>query len=177
MYSEMSTVIRKGEDPWPHFQASSIFDEIPNDEDFYSKLVSAEITTVTPAWREILAHLNRAFGAGEVRVDRPARVHVEHILPQSPKATALAEAGISQEQAIKAINRLGNLTLLSSRRNQQLSNRTFSEKKAVYAKSDVAITRDLSSLDRWTLSEIEDRTKRFAAKAVELFPHPARIAG
>jgi Protein of unknown function DUF262/Protein of unknown function (DUF1524) len=177
MYSEMSQMLREGGDPWSRLREFSAFAEIPSDDEFRAKLATAEIPSMTSAWREVLIHLNGVLGAGELRVDRPNRVHVEHILPQSPRASALAEAGMSPEQAARAINRLGNLTLLSSRRNQELSNRPFSEKRSVYARSDVFLTRELAGLDRWNAAEIEARSQRLADAAVVAFPHPTKVAG
>ncbi len=89
-----------GEKPLPE-----LLSEIPSDEEFKAKLESIEINSVTPAWREILVQINRGLGTGETRIESPNRVHVEHILPQNPRATALTEADISREEAT-ALKRL-----------------------------------------------------------------------
>jgi Protein of unknown function DUF262/Protein of unknown function (DUF1524) len=175
LYAEICSILRQDNDPWTRFRESTIFNEVPDDEEFHSRLATIEIPTITSGWREVLVHLNRALGDGEARLDRPSRVHIEHILPQKPRATALTEAGMSPEQAANLVSRLGNLTLLSGRRNQQISNRPFSEKRESYAGSDVFLTRQLSSLQRWTSDDIDQRSRRLAKAAVNLFPHPKRI--
>ena len=176
MYGEMAQILRQEADPWKRFSEASLFDEIPDDDEFRLKFTGIEVSTVTPGWREVLFHLNQSLGGGELRVDRPGRVHIEHILPQSPRAAVLTEAGLSPDRASKLINRVGNLTLLSSRRNQELSNRPFPVKAKVYARSDVYLTRELASIERWGEEEIEQRSRRLAAAAVDLFPHPKKIA-
>jgi len=177
MYAEMCKFVRVDSNPWEKFRDASIFDEVPDDEEFRTRLATMEISTVTSGWREVLIHLNAALGAGELRVDRPSRVHVEHILAQSPRATALAEIGVSPADTSNLVNRLGNLTLLSSRRNKQLSNRPFSEKRAAYAKSDVFLTRELASIEQWSADQIDARSHRLAAVSIDIFPHPRRISG
>jgi Protein of unknown function DUF262/Protein of unknown function (DUF1524) len=176
LYSQMCAMLREEKEPWARFKESDMFDEVPDDEEFRTRLATMEISTLTAGWREVLVHLNRDLGRGEARLDFPSRVHVEHILPQTPRATALTEAALTQEQAADLVSRLGNLTLLSGRRNQQISNRPFSGKRDAYAKSDVFLTRELAELTRWTGDDIDRRSHRLAEVAVNLFPNPKRIA-
>ena len=58
-------------------------------------------------------------------------------------------------------NSLGNLTLMLGKWNKEASNKTFKEKKNKYKKSEICITKNLSSYDKWTPKNIENRQKEF----------------
>jgi hypothetical protein len=154
---------------------SAYLREIPSDTEFVNKLENMEVLSVTPAWREILAQINSRLGTGETRVESPNRVHVEHILPQNPRATVLTESDVSMEEAAQLVSRIGNLTLLSGRKNREASNKPFSDKRANYAVSEIAMTQQLAAYDRWRKEQIEARSTKLAATAAEVYPHPASI--
>jgi hypothetical protein len=154
---------------------SAYLREIPSDTEFINKLENMEVLSVTPAWREILAQINSRLGTGETRVESPNRVHVEHILPQNPRATVLTESDVSMEEAAQLVSRIGNLTLLSGRKNREASNKPFSDKRANYAVSEIAMTQQLAAYDRWRKEQIEARSTKLAATAAEVYPHPATI--
>lgn len=179
IYSEMCKALRDRDATLVEIFGSSplldLLGEVPSDEEFGSKLKSAQISSITTAWREILVRLNHRMSTGETRIESPNRVHVEHILPQNPRATALTEAGISREYAATLASRLGNLTLLSGRRNRELSNKPFSEKLNSYTTSEIAMTRGLGEFDGWDEYQIEARSKRFADLAVDTYPHPLQV--
>jgi hypothetical protein len=78
-------------------ELSAYLREIPFDTEFIHKLENMEVLSITPAWREILAQINSRLGTGETRVESANRVHVEHILPQNPRATVLTESSVSME--------------------------------------------------------------------------------
>jgi hypothetical protein len=149
--------------------------EIPSDDEFVNKLETMEILSITPAWREILTQINSKLGTGETTVGGPSRVHVEHILPQTPRATVLTESYISVDEAARLVSRIGNLTLLSGRKNREASNKPFSAKRDSYAASDIPMTRQLASFDRWSEEQIQVRSRKLAELAAEVYPHPTTI--
>ncbi|MGD0696028.1 MAG: DUF262 domain-containing protein [Terriglobia bacterium] len=61
------------------------------------------------------------------------RLHVDHILPQGWNAFEEWKAMWDEKAAAKWLNKIGNLTLLSGRKNQQASNLPFTDKKKIYA--------------------------------------------
>ncbi len=77
----------------------------------------------------------------ELEVSSPSRVHVEHIYPQNPRE------GERLDNHNQLINRIGNLTLLSSRLNMAIRNGNFGEKKPAYAQSEILITKALERYD------------------------------
>ncbi len=176
IYAEICRAIRESKDPWKSIAESKYMDDIPSDSEFIDKLKSMEISSITTAWREVLAKINRQMGTGETRIERGHRVHVEHIMPQSPRAVALQESGLSKEEAESLINRVGNLTLLSGRRNRQASNKPFSEKKSLYEGSEILMTRNLIEYERWGREEIDKRSIYLSELATKAYPHPREIA-
>lgn len=177
MYAEISKILREEKDePLKVIADSGWLKNVPSDEEFSNKLESMDIVSVTPAWRQVLVRLNSAVSTGETRVESASKVHVEHVLPQSPRATALIESGMTKEDAEALVNRVGNLTLLSGRRNQSISNKPFSMKKEEFEKSEIALTKHLALLERWDASAINERSKWMADLAVSVYPHPIVIA-
>jgi hypothetical protein len=116
-----------------------LFTEIPSDKDFMDAFSKVELVNVTNAWRQILIRLNDFVATGETRIEGPQKVHVEHIFPRNPTAKAYKEANISTEEAPDYIGRIGNLTLLSGRKNRTISNGPFSTKVSAFALSEIAL--------------------------------------
>lgn len=103
-------------------------------------------------------------GTGELNVNPPSKVHVEHIYPQTP------EAGANWAQHDRVINRIGNLSLLDKRLNSAIKNGSFAAKKASYAASEILITRELSELDDWNEDRVAARQAAFANLAPTIWP-------
>ncbi len=179
IYAEICTALRSSrggvKEIFGREELSAYLREIPSDTEFIHKLENMEVLSITPAWREILARINSRLGTGETRVESPNRVHVEHILPQNPRATVLTESYVSMEEAAQLVSRIGNLTLLSGRKNREASNKPFSDKRANYAASEITMTQQLTAYDRWSKEQIEARSTKLAAMAAEVYPHPVSI--
>ncbi|MHC1729587.1 MAG: HNH endonuclease family protein [Syntrophobacteraceae bacterium] len=94
---------------------------------------------------------------------------VEHVLPENPGSEL--ESTLPKEQWDRAINRLGNLTILEPPLNRQVGNATFTEKVAAYGKSAYAITRQIPDYapDEWNLARLEARQERMAQRGVHLW--------
>ena len=179
IYAEICKALRNSrgtlEEIFDREELSAYLREIPSDTEFIHKLENMEVLSITPAWREILTQINSRLGTGETRVESPNRVHVEHILPQNPRATVLTESYVSMEEAAQLVPRIGNLTLLSGRKNREASNKPFSAKRANYAASEITMTQQLANYESWSTEQIQDRSKELAAMAAEVYPHPSRI--
>ena len=64
----------------------------------------------------------------------------------------------------------GNLTL--SAYNQELWNHPFSTKRERYEQSNIVLTRELATYDRWTDAEIRDRGRILAKEAAQIWIGP-----
>jgi hypothetical protein len=87
-------------------------------------------------------------------------VTVEHILPKAGSAwwnERFPDSGLRNELA----NLLGNLTLVTYEQNKIADNKPYPEKKRIYfntpGASIHALTKNLASLDEWSLEVIERR--------------------
>lgn len=156
---------------------------VPTDEEFRKDFREADVPTATAGWREILARLNdeHYVGTGETRIADSSKVHIEHLLPLKPSATALAESGFKPEDAAEAglaARRIGNLTLLAGRKNQAASNQEFSKKQPILKTSKIAMNVEIaqkadgSDRPKWDLSAINERADRLADAAVKIWAWP-----
>jgi hypothetical protein len=154
-------VVRENLDRW-----------MPNDDEFRDALVSAQIRTNLAGWRMLLVGLEEASSSGEVRVSGPADVHVEHVLPQVPSAECLKESGLTYEAAGELAYRLGNLTLLSGKKNVSASNAAFSAKRDILSTSSIGLSTSVASNAAWGRVEIEARSRSLAETACRVWPWP-----
>ncbi|VTR91202.1 Uncharacterized protein OS=Acetobacter pasteurianus IFO 3283-07 GN=APA07_18750 PE=4 SV=1: DUF262: DUF1524 [Gemmata massiliana] len=152
------------------------FDPVPSNDEVTAAIKKIELVRVSPQWRVLLIRINEHLHPTELVVDEPSRVHVEHIFPQTPSSSALAESQIKPVDVKRYCTKLGNLTLLAGKRNIKISNGPFSLKKDTYATSDIAMTRELCKLTGWNNTAIEKRTADMANAIVLAYPHPREIA-
>ena len=96
------------------------------------------------------------------------KTHIEHILPQNPKDSW---QHFSDKDKETLTNALGNLTLLSGRKNTQASNRSFEEKKDTYMKQDgkatsFELTRKLFEYPEWNIDNLKARQKELISDII-----------
>jgi hypothetical protein len=107
----------------------------------------------------------RLRGTEELIIATPEKVHLEHIYPQKPPP---AERFANHEEYI---GKIGNLTLLDHRLNQEAQNRGFVEKRDHwYADSALYLTRELLAKNAWTPADIDERQKRLCDLALQIWP-------
>jgi hypothetical protein len=111
----------------------------------------------------------RASATGEVSVAGPERVHIEHIYPQSPIE------GQRWPEHERYVVRLGNLTLLGRRLNEQIKNSEFSVKKEKgYQNTRLAITEALLRHETWSPDTVDARQTELCHAAEDIWP-PALV--
>lgn len=86
---------------------------------------------------------------------------IEHIYPQTPKDTWIdAFSNLkSTKQRNKYTHSLGNLILLSSKKNSQASNKSFKEKKEIFSAGSFNEI-EVSKYEKWTTKEIDERSEK-----------------
>jgi uncharacterized protein with ParB-like and HNH nuclease domain len=118
-------------------------------------------TWTSKAARYVLSRIEKTKGTGETLLNSRS-LTLEHIFPKSPSDECRNEAGKDLERLLSKTNSLGNLSLILGKWNQTMSNKPFSYKrKKYYKKSELKITKALSSLDSWTSKKVDARNKRF----------------
>lgn len=91
-------------------------------------------------------------------------VNLEHILP---KKLNDQWAEFDEDEHKLYFKRLGNMTILNSRKNSRIGNKSFDEKIPVFTDSEFIITKDISSNTKWTKESINNRQNQFALDAVK----------
>lgn len=108
----------------------------------------------------------------EQQLKDSSSVHIEHIMPQTLSAGWRHDLGDDEDLHADYLNRWGNLTLLFSGLNIPASNKSFADKKAHYAESQVALTTALIDVPQWGVAEIEERQRWLGQIADEVWPKP-----
>jgi hypothetical protein len=74
------------------------------------------------------------------------------------------------------VNRLGNMTLLSSRLNTAIKNADFATKKAKgYTDSDIAMTRELLEIDVWDQAAVDARQRELSRWIFDIWSFPGEV--
>jgi hypothetical protein len=145
---------------------------IPTDTAF-----AASFRAYSPPNRKRSHYLLRALERGLKRDTEPyvipnpdpAELTLEHVLPMNPKRDQWP--AFTPEQIDEYTGRLGNLALVTRRRNQALGNRPFSEKRSTYAAAtDIELTSSIASYEKWTPAAVEDRQAKMANVALQVWP-------
>lgn len=114
--------------------------------------------------RPVLLRLDAALSEGEARYDYKI-ISIEHVLPQNPPSDSeWLEWFPDEEERERWTHRLGNLVLLSKRKNSQAQNFDFQRKKREYFQrngiSPFAITTEVINKEKWTPEMVQKRQER-----------------
>jgi hypothetical protein len=89
----------------------------------------------------------------------PSTISIEHILPQNPSEGSKWEADFNEDDRKEWTDKLGNLVLISRRKNTSQSNLDFAQKKEKYFKKNVELfsnsIRVVTQFDTWTLDDLK----------------------
>jgi hypothetical protein len=98
------------------------------------------------------------YHGNTTKMDMPAVISIEHILPQTPKDESQWKKDFTEEQRIEWTNRLGNLVLISRRKNSSQGNKDYDEKKIKYFKNNVELFSNsvrIYQYQNWTFAELQ----------------------
>jgi len=138
----------------------------PNDTQFQNSFATAIVNRRSAA-RYILKELEYALRkTEEITVSPPNRVHVEHIYPQTPPQN------LRWSNHSSIVDRIGNLTLLSSKLNMSIQNADFAVKRITYQYSELLLTRKLTDYSTWDISILNQRQLEFSNLAPQIWKFP-----
>jgi uncharacterized protein with ParB-like and HNH nuclease domain len=145
-----------------------------DDEIFKRNFASRNFKATEPRTKYILWRLSRPTGETSLNIKE---IQTEHIMPKtlSDKWINYLKTNTSKnEEGIEALHKenldkIGNLTIIKGEWNISMSNRLFVEKKNDYAKSEFQITKKLTSYDKWTFNDIENRTNEMTEDALKIW--------
>ncbi len=147
----------------------SLKDLIPTDETFKKAFEIASVTKAAIA-RYYLSEIEKSYHTTkEQETSKNTEiVNLEHILPE--KADLINNwTAFSEEQHKSYNHRIGNLTLMDKKMNSDEKSASFKGKKKSYGNSEIKITNSLTVYVVWTPTEIEQRQKEFAEKAIKIW--------
>ena len=121
--------------------------------------------------RYLLLRLNYLYRDVDTVLSLPETISIEHILPQNPKADSQWKADFDDEVRELWTNKLGNLIILSRRKNSSQSNLDYEKKKQKYFKGNVNLGRSafIMSKSTWQLDDLQENHKDAVAKLKESF--------
>ncbi|MFJ9088559.1 DUF262 domain-containing protein [Streptomyces sp. NPDC102384] len=147
---------------------------IPDDDAFYVAFRDASIPKQAQS-RYLLSKLEQSMRVAADISDEFAlggnKVHVENIYPAKP------DAGLKLEDHDNWVSRLGNLTLLTGRRDRSNSNLPYPEKEPAYDGSSMLVSSRTQvgalwdfGASRWRVEGIVERQERLARIALDVWP-------
>lgn len=130
-------------------------DVMPPDPEFRSALLTNNIYGNLALCRFLLTDIENGDGKETLRAEN---LTIEHIMPQT--LTKDWRKYISDEDHETYLHTLGNLSVTGY--NSELSNKSFSEKKAIIQKHSkaVVLNKDVLDKDAWTVNAIQERAQR-----------------
>lgn len=131
-------------------------DVIPSATEFNRCLVSANIYGNPALCKFLLSDIENGDNKETILVDS---LTIEHIMPQTLSADW---SYITEEEHEQFLHTLGNLSITGY--NSELSNKSFTDKKAIiqeYSKA-VILNQDIIDKDSWDIKCIKDRANRLA---------------
>lgn len=122
----------------------------------------------------VLLRLDSALAQGEATYDYPI-ISVEHVLPQTPgNGSVWLKWFPVEEERLQYLHRIGNLALLSRKKNAQAQNYDFDKKKEQYFAtskgiSPFALTTQVLQKTEWTPAIINQRQNELLQKLKALW--------
>lgn len=172
-YSDVARKIVSGELTTAAGFAKEMSKIIPNDDFFRTAFLSARVSKAFLA-RYFLGALERAARGEEncelVPNSNVVFVNLEHVLPENPGANW---PELTTEVADAYARRLGNLALLSTKKNNEMGNDPFVEKRKILAASEFVLTKSIGDSQVWGPAEIEARQVQLADLALSVWPYKA----
>jgi uncharacterized protein with ParB-like and HNH nuclease domain/predicted transport protein len=142
----------------------------PSDADFRQELLSRDIYSM-----RVCFYLLDALENHNQNEPSPTSTYsIEHIMPQNEKLPEKWQIMLGKEgKKIQAtwLHRLGNLTLTGY--NSSYSDRPFEDKKTIpggFNESSVRLNKFVREQLQWTPTEMEQRSKLLADRALEIWP-------
>ena len=144
---------------------------VPNDEDVTRgvRTRKAHGGSATQSSTAVLCALMEA----EHGEESPARKHltIEHVMPQKLTSAWVETLGDdAAETHERWLHRLANLTLSGDVTNAKLGTGTFEEKRSIYEKSPIGLTREIAAEDQWDRESLERRADALAGRVLRRWP-------
>ncbi|MCG6135014.1 MAG: DUF262 domain-containing HNH endonuclease family protein [Nostoc sp. LLA-1] len=170
-YSKLLHAIEKKEDL---YQQNSPLQLQPQEQTNIINILNEDIYLISKIRLYVLLRLDSALSEGKAEYHF-SNITVEHVLPQNPAPQSeWMHCFPSKEEREKYVQRIGNLVLLSSRKNSQAKNYDFEIKKQKYFTTkagicNFALTTQVLTEKEWTPDVIKRRQKTLIEKLKQVW--------
>jgi len=140
---------------------------IPSDEEFKQKFEIATVSKHKLAryYLSAIENYHRGQENPELLVNtNPDSVNLEHILPERSGDNW---PDFTEEEIRTYVKRIGNLTLMKTKENNDFKSASFNIKKEKYKESDLWITNSLVEYNVWNVESIKKRQEELAEIAIK----------
>lgn len=170
VFGEIAYGIRVGTHTSPRGVADALRG-VNTDSKFRTDFENATIPkTKAKLARYVLGRINDHLGGPELIANTDSKVvNLEHVLPQKPDTSwkGVFSQSISVDDYVY---RIGNLTLLTTKINDKVANKSFKKKQDIAFKdSKLALNKFLKTAKKWSEKEIEKRQADMAKTALEIW--------
>ncbi len=125
------------------------------------------------AARYVLLKLDLLYHGHTTKFEMPETISIEHILPQNPNDNSQWKKDFTDIQREEWTNKLGNLVLISRRKNSAQGNKDYADKKDKYFKNNVELfsnsVRIYNHYPTWTFADLEKNHKEVSLKIKQGF--------
>ena len=169
VYNNIAYAVSNGTYSTPQDVTNALRELYPDDSTFRSAFADKQATGSTrnnKRMRYLLFEIERKHSGKALDIN-DAIYSVEHILPKQP---CEAWPKIDASKRERMTNRIGNLTLLETKKNRNLSNAAYSKKRKIYKDSEFKMTQKVAErYDVWDEESIESRQKQMAKTATSVW--------
>jgi hypothetical protein len=120
------------------------------------------------AARYILLKLDLLYHGHTSKMEMPDTISIEHILPQNPNGESQWKQDFTDDQRKEWMNRIGNLVLISRRKNTSQGNKDYAEKKDKYFKNNIELfsnsIRIFAEFENWKLVDLQNNQNKVIEK-------------
>lgn len=143
--------------------------EMPDDIKLFNSIINANMYNIRLTLRIFFDKLELSNNPAPVDL---TTLSVEHLMPQTPTKEWLTELGVTEEEYQRNLHRLGNLTLAAKPDNSKMQNKGWEYKNAILSStSHLKLNEDLLKKEKWTIEDIEARTKELILKIQKIYPY------
>ena len=144
---------------------SQTSDDVLRDSSLFLDLVSDLKTSLLGniygkrSAKYVMLKLDMLLHGHTTKMEMPDTISIEHILPQTPDSLSQWCMDFTDDERAEWCNRLGNLTLISRRKNSSQSNRDYDLKKEKYFKGNIETfsnsVRVFQKYSQWKVDDVK----------------------
>ena len=156
------------------YEADSPLQITPHEASEIIKTLGGDLYPIKKIRQYVLLRLDAALAQAEAIFDYPI-ITVEHVLPQNPEIGSVwLEWFPTKEERIQYVHRIGNLVLLSRKKNSAAQNYDFDKKKKIYfatrnGVASFAITTQVLRETEWSPAIINQRQEELLQRLKTLW--------